>query len=272
MSIQIIEAEILKAVEEQTFIVGGDASCVEGLKYDFRLGNQILFGGQEKEHRSLVVNPGELVYVLTMEGLRLPKDIKAELSLKRKLSVSGILVLGGFGIDPGYEGQLLFALYNFSPDPFQLEPGRKLIAAQFYLLSQKEIPPQREMETVDRFPDAIVRMMLRYKPTSMEGLRQAFDELVIKFNNIRDEIDKREQWFSRFEDSLERQSKQIDQLSENLEKETSARQQTERDFRQDIKEIQRETIKSATKISIITTLGLGVTASVILLVVKFLFF
>ena len=145
MSRQLSEQEILEAVKNETLIIGGSTNSVEGLKYDFRLGDEILFGGEsESRQHSLVLKPGELIFALTKEEIQLPGDVKAELSLKRKMSIAGVLVLGGFGIDPGYKGKLLFALFNFSPDPFVLEPGKKLIAAQFYRLEGKEVPPQRE--------------------------------------------------------------------------------------------------------------------------------
>ena len=130
--------ELLQAVESKTFIIDGAASCAEGIKYDFRLSAHILkasFGGpidasklSVAERAALAVEPGEMVFVLSEERLNLPMDMKAELSPKRKLSHAGILVLGGFCIDPGYQGPLLFGLYNFSSTRFPLLPGKKVIA------------------------------------------------------------------------------------------------------------------------------------------------
>ena len=116
--------ELRIAVEEQTFIEGGDASCAEGVKYDLRLSPNILKASfsipvnadtlNETEKRQLTVDSGEVVFVLTEERLRLPSNITAQLSPKRKLSHQGILTLGGFCIDPGYHGRLLIGLLNFS--------------------------------------------------------------------------------------------------------------------------------------------------------------
>ena len=281
MSIQLTEEDLKTAVNEGTFIVNGEVGCVEGIKYDFRLGNRILCGGgqpfdvsglSETDKSKLAVKPGELVYVLTEETLQLPHDVKAELSLKRKISHSGIQVLGGFCIDPGYKGKLLFGLYNLSNAPFPLEPGRKLIAAQFYRLSPDEVPPPIEgQDEIDDFPRDLVRLMSMYEPTSIEGLHQAFEELIVKFKELKEEIDKREQWFIRFEENLDKLNEQIDKVAKNLEKENDSRQVSEQEFRRDLKNIQRDTIQSATKTSILSAISVGFFIGVLLLIIRFLF-
>lgn len=68
-----------KAVTDGTFIKDGDADSVEGLKYDFHLGDRVLkakfhvpksFDTIPDEQR--VVEPGEAVFVLTRERIELP--------------------------------------------------------------------------------------------------------------------------------------------------------------------------------------------------------
>ena len=140
--------KLRKAVEEATFIKGGDPACAEGIKYDFRMSSRVLkwkYGRSidinklpEAEKAEMVIEPGEVVFVLTEETLELPIDIMAQLVPKRKLSHEGVLVLGGFCIDPLYSGKLLVGLYNFASSRFVLEPERKLIAAVFYQLEETE--------------------------------------------------------------------------------------------------------------------------------------
>src|SRR5712692_596472 len=95
-----------RAVETQTFIKNGLAENAEGIKYDFRMGSQVLkakFGRSmdmakmsEEQKAEMVIESGEVVFVLTEESLELPDNIMAHLMPKRKLSHEGILVLGGF--------------------------------------------------------------------------------------------------------------------------------------------------------------------------------
>src|SRR5438105_1926894 len=90
-----------QAVEQSTFIQHGDLASAEGVKYDFRLSDHVLKAKfkrpvdasklTETEKVDLVVEPGEVVFVLTEESLNLPYNMMAQLSPKRKLSHAGIL-------------------------------------------------------------------------------------------------------------------------------------------------------------------------------------
>src|SRR2546423_648965 len=173
--------ELASAVKEQTFIKNGKYDCAEGVKYDFRMGGRILKAnyGQavdinslpETERANMFVEPGEVVFVLTEEILELPKNVMALLSPKRKLSHQGILVLGGFCVDPLYKGRLLVGLYNFSSTRFPLRPGKKLIAAVFYELQENETDGFKAPESeITDFPDELVTLIQGYKPIALQGL------------------------------------------------------------------------------------------------------
>src|SRR5713226_4940193 len=166
---------LLRAVETQTFIKNGIPACAEGIKYDFRMGSQVLkakFGRpmdidkiDEGLKPEMAIEPGEVVFVLTEESLELPDNIMAHLMPKRKLSHEGILVLGGFCVDPLYSGKLLIGLYNFSSSRWVLDPGKKLIAAVFYELQESERGafPKPDISVTD-FPGELVRLISSYQP------------------------------------------------------------------------------------------------------------
>src|SRR5258708_30788595 len=108
--------ELKIAISANGFIKGGNLDNIDGIKYDFSLSSRILKGKikqpidisalPETRKVDLVVEPGEVVFVLTQETLMLPNDIMATLIPKRKLSHDGIMILGGLSIDPLYEGRL----------------------------------------------------------------------------------------------------------------------------------------------------------------------
>jgi deoxycytidine triphosphate deaminase len=244
LSTVLSERELKESVRAGRIVLDGKESSVEGLKYDFALGSRMLFGGRapintnnltEQERSSLVVKPGELVYVMSEEQVDLPMDIKADLSLKRKISHLGIQVLGGSSIDPGYKGRLVFALHNLSTRPFPLQPGRKLIAAQFYRLTENESPPanSRVPEPLYEFPDDLVQLMAVYEPATTEGLRQSVHELARTVDELKRQIEDKEEWYTRFQDALEKVTKSVAELTANVDKlqsslrdEVEARKQT----------------------------------------------
>ena len=108
MPTMVTGTKLRDAVVNHTFIQGGEPTCAEGVKYDFRMSSQILkarFGRpvdankvDASERAALFVEPGEMVFVLTEERLTLPPNMFAELSPKRKLSHAGVLTIGGFCI------------------------------------------------------------------------------------------------------------------------------------------------------------------------------
>lgn len=256
----IPESKLKEAIENQTFIKNGLVGNAEGIKYDFRISSKILkaeFGQPidvstltPKEQADLKIDPGEVVFVLTEETLDLPNNMKAVLSQKRKLAHDGILILGGFCIDPLYCGRLLFGLFNFSSVPFLLKPGKKLIAALFYELEADEVEDFLKPECIiENFPDELVQLMQKYRPVSIQSLLDQIQNLSFKFEELRKEFRDREDWFQRFQDSLESHKKSIDRIIVSLDKEIEQRRESERDFERRISVIYEKTSDNIAKYS-----------------------
>ncbi|MBI5912338.1 MAG: hypothetical protein HY848_20610 [Betaproteobacteria bacterium] len=234
MPTMITGKELRAAVEEGSFIQGGDFSCVEGVKYDFRLSARILKARYtspidatkltETEKQNLNVEPGEAVFVLTEERLKLPENMVAQLSPKRKLSHAGILTLGGFTIDPRYEGRLLLGLFNFSSTPFALIPGKKVIAATFYKLEGSEVGEfPAPVAPLDDFPDELIQVMQKYHPVALQSVTDLVKRLQEDMLTLRDEVKSHETWYQRFKDSLDAHNAQIGGLANDLKAEVEVR-------------------------------------------------
>jgi deoxycytidine triphosphate deaminase len=245
----ITGSDLREAVEKSTFIKEGISTCAEGVKYDFRLSSRILkasFGRpidvdqlSETERSNLFVEPGEMVFVLSMERLSLSETIVAELSPKRKLSHLGILAMGGFYIDPLYSGYLLIGLYNFSSTRFPLIPGKKLIAATFYELGDGELGQFQAPQAMDDFPDELIQVMAKYQPVAIQSVQESVQRLRAELQGLRTEIQSRSDWYRRFEESLERHDKQIANLLDGLNAEVQARNRGEDKLSQTLGGLQR---------------------------------
>src|ERR1700730_13714073 len=185
----ITSERLNKALEPGGFLREGSPTCVEGAKYDFRMSPIILkasFGTPvnldklpEDQRAQVKVEPGEVVFVRTIEKLVLPNDIIAMLSPKRRLSHQGIIALGGFAVDPKYVGPLFVGLYNVSSTPFHLQSGKKLIAAMFYKLTDTELteyPIPEPMGELDDFPDELITLIKNYKPVELKWVADAITE------------------------------------------------------------------------------------------------
>ena len=111
------------------------------------------------EKGSAKIEPGEVVFVMSQEKVKLPTDVMIILSQKRKIAHDGVAIMGGLTVDPGYDGYLLIGLYNFSSEPFRIVPGRKLIAGLFYRLVDQEIDTfSRPESRILDFPDDLIKL------------------------------------------------------------------------------------------------------------------
>jgi deoxycytidine triphosphate deaminase len=238
MASLITGERLQRAVEDGTFIKNGLVKSVEGAKYDFRMSPVVLKSSfvtpvnieklPEDKRAQAVVEPGEVVFVKTMELLDLPNSMIATLSPKRKLSHLGIIALGGFAVDPKYKGPLFIGLYNFSSTPFPLIPGRKLIAAMFYNLGDDELTDFPDLEPItdqDEFPDDLISLIRNYKPVELKGLTEALHHLQGQFNTLQDEVRDDRTWKKEFRDAQDQQTKQIDKLLEGLQEEKAIRKE-----------------------------------------------
>ena len=156
--------------------------------------------------------------------MELPDSIMAHLMPKRKLSHEGILVLGGFCVDPLYSGKLLVGLYNFSSSRWVLDPGKKLIAAIFYELEETERGAFEKPESsVVDFPGELVRLISSYQPIDMRGLRDDIVGLETQITNLRTEMTTDREWKKDFQSNLEKLATGVGDLLKGLEEEKANR-------------------------------------------------
>ena len=159
---------------------------------------------QGTEQLQAKIDPGEVVFVISEEKLKLPMDMFVVLVQKRKLSHDGIAVMGGLCVDPGYEGHLLVGLYNFSSSPFQIIPGHKLIAGLFHQLSGTEIGsfPRPTTRILD-FPEDLVRLIRSYQPINVHALTEQLGAIKTELSLLQRQISEDKKWREDFKDDLE---------------------------------------------------------------------
>lgn len=79
---------------------------------------QILTGGQ-----AFVIPPGQFAFLLTEETISVPDYALAFISMKATIKFRGLVNVSGFHVDPGWRGQLTFAVFNAGPVPVHLQQG-----------------------------------------------------------------------------------------------------------------------------------------------------
>ncbi len=227
--------ELVKNIMSGELIKDATAANCEEIKYDFRLGDKILKASFKRpvvysqltaeEKAKCEVAPGEVVFVMTEETLCLPHDIFCQLSNKRKIGHGGIVVLGGFMVDPGYQGHLIFGLYNVSSAPYPLKPGKKLAAGVFYRTdSISDSGAGFVPEPLKDFPDELIDSMAKYEPFSPTSTSVQLDLLHQRITFLENKINSDNEWKTTFKSSLEGVSQKLDDITEKLGAEVTARQ------------------------------------------------
>ena len=243
------------------------------LNYDFSLSSRVLKSSFPQPididdlpattKSKFVVEPGEVVFVLTQETLSMPDNVMA-LLIQRKLSHDGIMILGGLSIDPLYEGKLLIGLYNLSSSKYPIIPGRKLIAAQFYRLSEDEgkniVKP--DVKIMD-FPDELVRLMQNYKPVSSEAIMTNVTNLEARIENLILEFKSKDDWFKNLQTSMEKQEKIVEKILDGLGKEEENRKKADEEIGKKVDSIMKSSIKTGAIVGGIVSIILVVASLVV---------
>jgi dCTP deaminase len=91
-----------------------------------------------KDGDSFSIPPGQFAFLLTKEYLRMPRDVVAFISLRSRVKFRGLINVSGFHVDPGFQGRLIYAVYNTGPNPILLDEGEPLFVIWFADLDRKD--------------------------------------------------------------------------------------------------------------------------------------
>jgi len=249
----ITGAELKSLIENGEVLQNADIRCAEGIKYDFRLGSKLLksyFGDPidiEKDlvtvdqRNKAVVEPGEVVFVLSQERISLPKDIYIQLSPKRSLSQDGIELLGGLTVDPRYEGYLVFGLKNVAGKPYKLRVGTKIVGANFFRLSDgEEVEEDNAPSSIEDFPQRLQELIDKYEPVNPQNLAEELNNLQKAFEDSQ----------SKLTDDVKYLKKQVDDFAQELTREAVKREQETRLLTSKLEHVE-EKVSAMTKENII---------------------
>ena len=275
MASLVTHDQLKKLVRDGEIVIGGDPEAVEGIKYDFRLGNRFLKASLERpvdfrelhgiDRAKAKIEPGEVVFVMSEERLHLPMNMFVVLSHKRKISHDGIAVMGGLCVDPGYDGYLLVGLYNFSSSPFPIEPGRKLIAGLFYRLADVESGdfPHPGSRITD-FPEELVKLIKAYQPVNLTSISEQMSSMRNELSLLQRELADDKKWRQDFKEDL-------DGLLSALKEEKDNRQQQYKELELKISGIEKVEIAKTSARAVWSRMGWILLGAVLTGIVGLLF-
>lgn len=89
------------------------------------------------------IPPGQFAFLLTHEKVAVPANAIALISIKAKYKFKGLINVSGFHVDPGWNGQLLFSVYNAGPNPVIIQDKQDLFLIVYADLDRTTIHTYR---------------------------------------------------------------------------------------------------------------------------------
>ena len=135
----LVDEQIRQAVRDGTLtITPFDPARIQAASYDLTIGELVVPGGQHPRtiapSQPYDLGPGEVVNLRTRETLRFPNDHLARVGAMASVSRFGIFMAHGLQVDPGYEGELEFCLFNAGTRTYPLVAGAPIISLEIVRL------------------------------------------------------------------------------------------------------------------------------------------
>jgi dCTP deaminase len=121
---------------------------IDNVAYELCLGNEVYLtdsssGKKEildNKNTQVVIKPGQFALLLTEEIVKIPTNILAFISIKFSQKIKGLVNISGFHVDPGFEGKIIFSVYNAGPATIILDKGKPYFMIWFSELKSHSEP------------------------------------------------------------------------------------------------------------------------------------
>lgn len=183
--------------------------------YELTLGDQV-FSTNTKPRavqslnmgQEVYIEPGQFALLLTEEKVKIPENKIAFISIKAGIKFKGLVNVSGFHVDPGFEGRLLFSVYNAGPSTIILSRGKKCFPIWFADLNEIQ-NYQGEHQDQNRIPDDPLEALSQGDLASPNSLLKKIKE---NYTSLDTKISVTEEAQKGRINSLERDQKAMDYL------------------------------------------------------------
>jgi dCTP deaminase len=104
---------------------------------------------------AFVIGPGEFAFILTREKVRISKSTIGFISIRASIKFRGLVNVSGFQINPGFHGNLVFAVFNAGPRHVNLRYGDEIFSVWIADLDQEVSEDHEEKGSIPNNLDKI---------------------------------------------------------------------------------------------------------------------
>lgn len=121
---------------------------------------------------SVTIQPGQMIFVVTLEDILMPTDLCGTVYSRNKLALQGILALNAGHVDPGYEGPIAIRFINLRAIPWTLTLGEPIFTITFQTIDSDRDDLSSYKRRVSQ-----KEMVLRVRDTADAALSNALYDL-----------------------------------------------------------------------------------------------
>lgn len=141
----LVDSEIRDLIEKNNLIENHSNDKISNICYDLRIENIIIPDKKEnkeeyKNNTIYELNPGEVVFVSTIENLKMPNDLCGVIVEKNSLIRLGLSISSPV-YQPGHHTKVFIRVQNISNSKIVLEKGKSIASIMFYKLSKSPDKP-----------------------------------------------------------------------------------------------------------------------------------
>jgi len=145
------------------------------------------------------IPPGQFAFLLTEEEITVPDTAIALISIRASYKFKGLVNVSGFHVDPGWQGRLIFSVYNAGPASVVLSRGAPVFLIWYIGLDQATKLVRKDGKPkFNQLPDALLNnmggnvfspMVLSQEVTELrQSNADLREEQIERANNLRIEL------------------------------------------------------------------------------------
>jgi dCTP deaminase len=140
----------------------------------------------------IVIPPGQFGLLVTREAVRIPANVIAFISIRAGLKFQGLVNVSGFHVDPGYRGQLKFAVYNAGSRAIVLDLDQRVFMIWFANLDHTDENPYPERPLAQYAITADDVSRIQGEVASPAVLKKQIDDMKSEFDKRIHSVEKSE--------------------------------------------------------------------------------
>jgi deoxycytidine triphosphate deaminase len=177
-------AELIKRMSAGQLIrnvrLSGGKPDVQPASYDLTAGRAVWTEPKSGETKELVYNPalvekpyvvlqpGQMMSIITHEEILMPKDLCGTVFSKNRLALNGIFAFNAGHVDPGFEGPIVIRLINLRRSRFTVNLGERIFTIVFQTLAEGD-PADRLLTRPAITMDETVRQVRQFADVALSN-------------------------------------------------------------------------------------------------------